>query len=112
MVQKLWTTYRDLTRKNVLEAYHDATEYKEECLTLFSLGHLTLAERVSAENLFWADVPEDPPHSRASWTRCRRSWRRWSASSPTPTSATSPSSSRCPTAGPSTSSSRSCPSTG
>jgi arginine decarboxylase len=54
VVRKLWTTYRELTRKNVLEAYHDATEYKEECLTLFSLGHLNLADRVSAENLFWA----------------------------------------------------------
>ena len=54
VVRKLWATYRELTRKNVLEAYHDATEYKEECLTLFSLGHLTLADRVAAENLFWA----------------------------------------------------------
>jgi arginine decarboxylase len=54
VVRKLWATYRELTRKNVLEAYHDATEYKEECLTLFSLGHLTLSERVAAENLFWA----------------------------------------------------------
>ena len=40
VVQNLCATCRDVTRKNLLEAYHDATEYKEECLTLFSLGHL------------------------------------------------------------------------
>ncbi|MGQ0507756.1 MAG: biosynthetic arginine decarboxylase [Myxococcaceae bacterium] len=54
VVKNLFSTYRDVTRKNVLEAYHDATEYKEECLSLFSLGHLTLDQRVLAENLFWA----------------------------------------------------------
>ncbi len=54
VVKNLWSTYRDLTRKNLLEAYHDASEYKEESLTLFSLGHLSLEERVVAENLFWA----------------------------------------------------------
>jgi len=54
VVKKLWSTYRELTRKNLIESYHDASEYKEECLTLFSLGHLTLDQRVAAENLFWA----------------------------------------------------------
>ncbi len=54
VVKNLFATYRDLTRKNLIEAYHDASEYKEESLTLFSLGHLTLEERVVAENLFWA----------------------------------------------------------
>jgi arginine decarboxylase len=54
VVGKLWGTFRDLTRKNVLESYHDALEYKEECLTLFSLGHLSLDQRVAAETLFWS----------------------------------------------------------
>ena len=54
VVRKLWSTFRELTRKNLLEGYHDAAEYKEECLTLFSLGHLTLDQRVAAENLYWA----------------------------------------------------------
>ncbi len=53
VVRNLFATYKDVTRKNLLEAYHDATEYKEECLTLFSLGHLSLTERVLAENIFW-----------------------------------------------------------
>ncbi len=54
VVKNLLSTYKEITRKNVLEAWHDATEYKEECLTLFSLGHLSLEQRVVAENLFWA----------------------------------------------------------
>ncbi len=54
VVKNLFATLRDLTNKNLLEAYHDATEYKDEVLTLFSLGHLTLEERVLAENFFWS----------------------------------------------------------
>ena len=109
VVRNLWATYRDVTRKNLLEAYHDATEYKEECLTLFSLGHLHLEQRVLGREPLLGALPEDPAASPARWTRCPRSSRRWSASSRTPTSATSRCSSRCPTAGPSTSSSRSMP---
>ncbi len=54
VLKNLLGTYKEVTRKNVLEAYHDAVEYKEESLTLFSLGHLSLTERVSAEKIFWA----------------------------------------------------------
>ncbi|MBM3225209.1 MAG: arginine decarboxylase, partial [Candidatus Tectomicrobia bacterium] len=46
-------SYRELTRKNLLEAYHDAVQYKDESLTLFALGHLSLQERVMAEDYFW-----------------------------------------------------------
>ena len=54
VVKNLMDTFRDVSRKNVLEAYHDAIEYKDECLTLFSLGHLSLEERVLAEEYFWS----------------------------------------------------------
>jgi arginine decarboxylase len=40
--------------KNVREAYHDALEYREEALSLFALGSLSLVERVAAEGIFWA----------------------------------------------------------
>jgi arginine decarboxylase len=53
VLKNLWTSYHDLTRKNVLESYHDALEDKEECLQLFTLGHLSLDQRVLAENIFW-----------------------------------------------------------
>ncbi len=72
VLKNLFATYREVTRKNVTEAYHDALEYKEECLTRFSLGHLSLEQRVMAENVYWAlcqkilriskeldDVPEE-----------------------------------------------------
>jgi arginine decarboxylase len=53
IVKNLWETYREVSRKNFLEAYHDAVEYKDEALSLFTLGRLSLEQRVMAENLFW-----------------------------------------------------------
>src|SRR3954471_22600064 len=53
VVKNLFEAYREISRKNVLEAYHDALEYKEEALQLFNLGNLTLSERVVAEDIFW-----------------------------------------------------------
>jgi arginine decarboxylase len=53
VVWNLCDTYKELTRKNLLEAYHDAVQYKDESLTLFALGHLSLTERVLAEDYFW-----------------------------------------------------------
>jgi arginine decarboxylase len=54
VVKNLFETYKDVSRKNVLEAYHDALEYKEEALQLFNLGNLSLEDRVVAEDIFWA----------------------------------------------------------
>jgi arginine decarboxylase len=54
VIKNLFSAFRDVTNKNLLETYHDATEYKDEVLTLFSLGHLNLEQRVLAENMFWA----------------------------------------------------------
>ena len=53
-VRRLWEAQEGLTRKNVLETYHDALDLKEEALQLFKLGHLSLTQRVMAENIFWA----------------------------------------------------------
>jgi arginine decarboxylase len=54
VVRNLFDTWRDISMKNVREAYHDALEYREEALSLFSLGSLSLTERVVAEDIFWA----------------------------------------------------------
>jgi arginine decarboxylase len=54
VVRNLFETYKDISRKNLLESYHDALEYKEEALQLFNLGNLSLSERVVAEDIFWA----------------------------------------------------------
>ncbi len=53
-VRRLWEAQQGLTRKNFMETYHDALDLKEEALQLFNLGHLSLAQRVYAENVFWA----------------------------------------------------------
>jgi arginine decarboxylase len=53
VVRNLMEAYREVSRKNFREMYHDALEYKDECLTLFALGHLTLQHRVVAEQCFW-----------------------------------------------------------
>jgi arginine decarboxylase len=53
VVRNLVDAFREVSRKNFLEVYHDSLEYKDECQTLFALGHLSLAERVIAEEAFW-----------------------------------------------------------
>ncbi len=54
VIRNLHETLRDVSRKNLLESYHDAIQYRDETLTLFSIGQLSLEERVTAESLFWA----------------------------------------------------------
>src|SRR5512143_7414 len=54
LVTNIWETYQSVGAKNLLEAYHDAVEYKDQVLQLFNLGHLSLEHRVLCENLFWA----------------------------------------------------------
>ena len=67
-VRRLWEAQEGLTRKNVLETYHDALDLKEEALQLFKLGHLSLTQRVMAENIFWVildrtlKLAQDLPH--------------------------------------------------
>ncbi|HBL25786.1 MAG TPA: arginine decarboxylase [Acidobacteria bacterium] len=53
-LRNLFDTYREVSRKNLLESYHDAIAARDECLTLFRLGHMTLENRGLAEDLFWA----------------------------------------------------------
>jgi len=50
----LFETHRSLTKRNLLETYHDAQQALDSALNLFSLGYLTLVQRSSAENLYWA----------------------------------------------------------
>jgi arginine decarboxylase len=53
VLQNFWETYQEITRKNMLESYHDAVAYRDEALQLFNLGHLNLQERVQCDQLFW-----------------------------------------------------------
>jgi arginine decarboxylase len=47
-------TYKSLSSKNLLEAFHDAQQALDSALNLFSLGYLPLQQRSMAENLYWA----------------------------------------------------------
>jgi arginine decarboxylase len=53
-LRNLFETYREVSRKTLLESYHDAISYRDECQSLFNLGHLSLEDRGLAEDLFWA----------------------------------------------------------
>jgi arginine decarboxylase len=53
-VRYLFDTLREISRKNLLEAYHDATGYREEALSLYNLNHLSLTERVLTEDIYFA----------------------------------------------------------
>jgi arginine decarboxylase len=50
----LFETYRSITKKNLLETYHDAQQALDSALNLFSLGYLPLQQRSLAENFYWA----------------------------------------------------------
>ena len=54
VLRHLFETHREVTPKNLLPSFHDAQQYRDECFTLFNLGHLSLANRVLAEDIFWA----------------------------------------------------------
>lgn len=52
LVHELRQTLESINTKNVEEYFHDAIDYRDECLQLFSRGYLSLQDRASAEGLF------------------------------------------------------------
>ncbi|MBD1995794.1 biosynthetic arginine decarboxylase [Leptolyngbya sp. FACHB-541] len=54
IIRNLYETYRSITVENYQEMYHDATQFKEEAVSLFGFGYLSLTERARAERLYWA----------------------------------------------------------
>ncbi len=54
ILKNLLYVHNSVTRKNFQEAYHDALHYREEALSLFKLGYLTLEQRGTCEAVFWA----------------------------------------------------------
>jgi len=69
-LRNLIEDYHELEEANALETYHDAVAFREECLALFSLGHLSLEHRALADDAYLAtcrrvlelirDLPEPP----------------------------------------------------
>ncbi|MGF1588042.1 MAG: biosynthetic arginine decarboxylase [Pleurocapsa sp.] len=54
VIKNFWETYEAINQDNLQESYHDAIEFKQEALSLFNLGYLSLVERAKAEELYWA----------------------------------------------------------
>ena len=72
VIKNFWSTYCGINADNLQESYHDAIGFKQEALSLFNLGYLSLIERSQAEELYWAccsqisaqledksDIPDD-----------------------------------------------------
>jgi arginine decarboxylase len=53
-IADLFAIHRDLSRKNLLESYHDAVQAMDEAMDRFTHGHLTIEQRALVERLFWA----------------------------------------------------------
>ncbi len=53
VIKDLAEVYAGVSQKNVLEAFHDSLQLKEEAATMFSLGYLDLRARGRVERLFW-----------------------------------------------------------
>jgi arginine decarboxylase len=54
IIRNLYEAYDSITPENFQETYHDATQFKEEAVSLFGFGYLSLPERARAERLYWA----------------------------------------------------------
>jgi arginine decarboxylase len=53
-ISDLFSIYRDLKKKNILESYHDAVQAVDETLDMFNLGSLDIEMRALSERLLWA----------------------------------------------------------
>ncbi len=53
IIRNLWETYNSINEDNYQEAYHDAAQFKDEAISLFNFGYLSLRERARAEQLYW-----------------------------------------------------------
>jgi arginine decarboxylase len=53
-VADLFGIHRDLSKKNLLESYHDAVQAVDEAMNMFNLGSLSIDQRALVECLFWA----------------------------------------------------------
>ena len=75
VIKNFWSTYQEIDGDNLQESYHDAVQFKQEALSLFDLGYLSLSDRAKAEELYWAccdrivrliehsnDVPDELTH--------------------------------------------------
>ncbi len=61
-LHRLWQTYKELDNISPREALHDAIALREDIYKLFSLGHASLHDRASADDLYWRVVLKAMQH--------------------------------------------------
>jgi arginine decarboxylase len=54
VLRNLYETYQSISVDNYQEAYHDATQFKEEAVSMFGFGYISLTDRARVERLYWA----------------------------------------------------------
>lgn len=54
ILRNLYETYQSISVDSYQEDYHDATQFKEEAVSLFGFGYLSLTDRARAERFYWA----------------------------------------------------------
>ncbi|MEA5497947.1 MAG: biosynthetic arginine decarboxylase [Limnoraphis robusta] len=54
ILRNLFETYQVINPDNYQEVYHDAIQFKEEAISLFNFGYLSLSDRAKVEQLFWS----------------------------------------------------------
>ena len=58
LVRELYNIWDNLNQRNMLEAWHDAMQIRDEALELFSHGIVDLKTRAQIERLFWSVTRE------------------------------------------------------
>ena len=53
VVKEMRYLSQHLSSKNLLEHFHDALQRKEEALSMFKLGFLSLEDKAKVEYFFW-----------------------------------------------------------
>jgi arginine decarboxylase len=53
VVRNIYEALENINESNYQEIYHDAQQFKEEAISLFTLGYLSLKERARVERIYW-----------------------------------------------------------
>jgi arginine decarboxylase len=54
IIRNLYEAYDSIDSDSFQECYHDATKFKEDAISSFKLGYLTLEQRAKAERIYWS----------------------------------------------------------
>ncbi|WP_008311216.1 biosynthetic arginine decarboxylase [Leptolyngbya sp. PCC 6406] len=54
LLRELYDAYQSVSIHNYQEAYHDAVQFKDEAISLFNFGYLSLTDRAKIERLYWS----------------------------------------------------------